>query len=158
MDKSAEALAQDEREIQAEKERAERFREALTRFVLIAYQCNPNGGPGGTLWRTLEHEIEVELQRLGLETRSDHRQRQRRPTISGTTRTMIFERDMYRCLACGTHCDLTLDHVVPLSEGGSKKADNLQTLCTSCNSSKGTRSIDYRRNAAKGARSWPASG
>jgi len=33
---------------------------------------------------------------------------------------------------------------VPLIKGGSDSIDNLQPLCGYCNSSKGTRVIDYR--------------
>ncbi|MFW6184033.1 MAG: HNH endonuclease [Chloroflexota bacterium] len=48
------------------------------------------------------------------------------------------------CLACGSTEDLTADHVVPLSCGGSNSIDNIQPLCRSCNSSKGTNTTDYR--------------
>lgn len=53
----------------------------------------------------------------------------------------------YLCAACGTpHCDaeLTKDHVVPISLGGSDAITNLQPLCQPCNSWKGTRIIDFR--------------
>ena len=36
--------------------------------------------------------------------------------------------------------NLTVDHVVPQSKGGSNHLDNLQLLCAACNSMKGTRS------------------
>lgn len=52
-----------------------------------------------------------------------------------------------RCLACGRHeaeIRLTRDHVIPLVLGGSDSVDNLQPLCARCNSSKGTKVIDYR--------------
>ncbi len=48
----------------------------------------------------------------------------------------IFERDGHRCVACGSLDNLTLDHIVPISKGGSDTEDNLQTLCKSCNSRK----------------------
>lgn len=49
------------------------------------------------------------------------------------------------CLCCGTHNDITLDHVIPLSLGGKHEISNAQPLCLSCNSSKGNRNtIDYR--------------
>ena len=60
-----------------------------------------------------------------------------RSAISGDVRWAIFRRDGYRCTACGSHQDLTIDHVWPVSRGGSNDASNLQTLCRSCNSRKG---------------------
>lgn len=48
------------------------------------------------------------------------------------------------CLCCGTHDDLTIDHVVPLVKGGSNNIDNLQPLCRSCNSVKHHKTMDYR--------------
>ena len=49
------------------------------------------------------------------------------------------------CLACGQDGPLSVDHVIPLSKGGSNYADNLQPLCLPCNLKKGTRTLDYRR-------------
>jgi 5-methylcytosine-specific restriction endonuclease McrA len=50
-----------------------------------------------------------------------------------------------RCLACGRVAKLTVDHVVPVSRGGSDDISNLQPLCGPCNSRKGNRRIiDYR--------------
>ena len=40
------------------------------------------------------------------------------------------------CAWCGTRDGLTVDHVVPLSRGGSNKPDNLRVLCRRCNSSR----------------------
>lgn len=49
----------------------------------------------------------------------------------------VFERDAYRCVTCGSHIDLTCDHVIPESKGGPATLDNLQTMCRSCNCRKG---------------------
>ncbi len=57
-----------------------------------------------------------------------------------------------KCLACGQHfCKditnrwLTMDHVTPLSIGGTHWPENIQPLCYSCNCSKSDHSnADYR--------------
>jgi 5-methylcytosine-specific restriction endonuclease McrA len=49
-----------------------------------------------------------------------------------------------RCLRCGRKVKLTIDHIIPLSKGGSNTIDNIQPLCGHCNPSKGAKTIDYR--------------
>lgn len=56
----------------------------------------------------------------------------------------VFERDG-KCLKCGTMEDLTVDHIVPESQGGPYTVHNLQTLCSTCNEEKDTQTIDYRK-------------
>jgi 5-methylcytosine-specific restriction endonuclease McrA len=50
----------------------------------------------------------------------------------------------HRCLRCGAREDLSVDHVYPLSLGGPNVLDNLQVLCVSCNSLKGSEVAGYR--------------
>jgi len=50
-----------------------------------------------------------------------------------------------RCVCCNKKTKLTLDHVVPLSLGGSDTIENIQPLCGSCNSKKHTKIVDYRK-------------
>jgi 5-methylcytosine-specific restriction endonuclease McrA len=54
---------------------------------------------------------------------------------------IVIERDGYQCTKCGSTEDLTLDHKTPLSKGGSDDPENLQILCRSHNSQKGTRIV-----------------
>jgi len=49
------------------------------------------------------------------------------------------------CLSCGSSEKLTVDHVLPLSKGGSNSIENIQPLCGLCNSKKKDHFIDYRR-------------
>lgn len=57
----------------------------------------------------------------------------------------VLARDDWRCLRCGATDGLHADHVVPWTLGGPTIDDNLQTLCGPCNSWKGTRVIDFRK-------------
>lgn len=58
-------------------------------------------------------------------------------------RQLVFERDGWTCVYCGTRDDRPhCDHVVPVSRGGSHETDNLVTACGSCNSSKNNRRIE----------------
>jgi 5-methylcytosine-specific restriction endonuclease McrA len=51
----------------------------------------------------------------------------------------VWDRDDWTCVRCGTHKHLTVDHIVPVSKGGTDDFSNLQTMCQPCNSSKGAR-------------------
>lgn len=50
-----------------------------------------------------------------------------------------------RCAKCGKKRKLTIDHVIPLSKGGTHTADNVQGLCRHCNATKFTKDGDYRK-------------
>lgn len=65
--------------------------------------------------------------------------RDQKQKISRGLAKRVMERDAYRCQHCGTWRNLTVDHIIPESKGGTLDFDNLQTLCQSCNSKKGTR-------------------
>lgn len=56
----------------------------------------------------------------------------------------------YRCLCCGEHKPLEIDHIVPISKGGTNTIDNVQPLCRECNQKKRTQTIDYRVGGAGG--------
>ena len=69
------------------------------------------------------------------------RKAKRKDVITQTLRTQVFERDQYRCINCDSHEKLCADHIYPESKGGATTLENLQTLCQSCNSSKGTKTM-----------------
>lgn len=58
------------------------------------------------------------------------------PRISDKARQQVYERDGWKCVACGTADGLTVDHKWPRIRGGGNALENLQTLCRPCNSAK----------------------
>jgi len=71
----------------------------------------------------------------------------------GRLRDQVRKRDKSICQYCGILAQVgTVDHVTPLSRGGTDAIDNLAWCCKSCNSSKGTKLLDEwsGRRATKG--------
>ena len=58
------------------------------------------------------------------------------------SRTLILRRDNFECQYCGADRDLTIDHVLPQSRGGSDTWENLVACCYSCNNTKDNRTPD----------------
>lgn len=69
--------------------------------------------------------------------------------VAGLTLTkheLIFKRDGFECLKCGSKISITIDHVKPKVAYGGNEYENLQTLCATCNVNKGCHFNDYRGN------------
>lgn len=59
--------------------------------------------------------------------------------ISKRVRFEIFKRDSFTCLYCGSRPPevvLEIDHVIPISKGGTSDPCNLATSCNACNNGK----------------------
>ncbi len=65
------------------------------------------------------------------------------------TRFNVFLRDRFTCQYCGSHEDLTFDHVIPRSRGGQTTWDNVVAACAPCNLKKANKSC-------RQADMWPA--
>ena len=55
------------------------------------------------------------------------------------TRRAVFARDSWTCQYCGSRSNLTVDHVIPRSKGGSSTWENIVASCAPCNRRKGDR-------------------
>ncbi len=68
------------------------------------------------------------------------------------SRVNVFVRDKHQCQYCGEHFSknhLTLDHVVPVVQGGGKTWENIVTACKPCNQRKGGRTPQQARMELK---------
>lgn len=70
------------------------------------------------------------------------RAKQGREPISADLRNEILQRDGWTCTYCGTQDgEFHIDHVIPVSRGGTNEPQNLTTACQSCNLSKGSKLV-----------------
>lgn len=60
-----------------------------------------------------------------------------RKTISNYVRFNVLKRDLFTCQYCGrSGVELEVDHIKPVSKGGTNDMDNLITACKDCNRGK----------------------
>jgi hypothetical protein len=83
--------------------------------------------------RPTDQPMPTSLQHLGLAQ-----------TLTAKIRLEIYNRDGYICQYCGDNLkdeprQISLDHIIPLTQYGSNAKDNLVTCCKSCNSRKKNR-------------------
>ena len=63
-----------------------------------------------------------------------------RRKFSSIEKQRIYAKCNGRCGICGSPVnfdDMTVDHIIPLSRGGTNAMDNLRLACRTCNRSKG---------------------
>ncbi len=57
--------------------------------------------------------------------------------VPAVNRREVLRRDKHTCQYCGNTKHLTLDHVIPVSKGGTHTWDNIVAACEMCNNRKG---------------------
>ena len=68
--------------------------------------------------------------------------RQKRKSLTNSLRYDVMRKDNFKCRLCGKSpandikIRLEIDHILPVSKGGTNDLNNLQTLCQFCNSGK----------------------
>ena len=65
------------------------------------------------------------------------------------SRKNVFIRDDHTCQYCGTHEQLSIDHVLPASRGGKASFENCVTSCVRCNLEKGNRTPEEAHMALR---------
>ena len=91
--------------------------------------------------KTLIKQAPIHREDVPKRTDIDHK---REPTLSD--KQMLFAKQNGKCKGCKTQFaiqHLTIDHIIPKSDGGHNEMDNLQLLCNHCNSVKGNRPMEY---------------
>ncbi len=102
------------------------WRKALERFVEIV--------------NSEDSEEYFPLQETGSRIKNFSRRTNRQPNLR--LRFLVMKRDNFKCVFCGKSpanqigIELVLDHKTAWSKGGETTFDNLQTLCSDCNSGK----------------------
>lgn len=71
----------------------------------------------------------------------------KRKAIPAGLRYEVLHRDKYRCVVCGRNVKddgvkLHVDHIVPVSRGGTNDINNLRTLCEDCNLGRSNKYLD----------------
>lgn len=93
-------------------------------------------------WREKNPEYHSSYKKKNREKENEYYHRRRtRQLLQGDF--TILEKETRRlyssgCIACDSHEDISIDHIIPISRGGRHSVGNLQPMCISCNSSKGT--------------------
>lgn len=75
-----------------------------------------------------------------------------RKSLSNKTRFEIFKRDNFTCQYCGKSAPevvLNVDHIEPVSKGGTNDLFNLITSCFECNNGKSDKKLDDKSQLKK---------
>lgn len=96
---------------------------------------------GNVIWAEMDPGVWIPMPNLITKEGEDEKgfKIYQKKKISNSLRWDIWERDNFTCKHCGSRKDLSVDHIIPESKGGTLDKENLQTLCKSCNSKKGAR-------------------
>ena len=88
------------------------------------------------VWEAMRHDLETSRARIIAGGSTGQQAYGKRDPIPARTRYMVLERDGYTCQYCGAkapRAELHIDHIVPVSKGGTSDMSNLVTACVECN-------------------------
>lgn len=90
------------------------------------------------LWAEVDGGWTMARDDLG-KIQSDSNWHPNRKYIPDALRLLVHEDDGWACVTCGGTEDLQVDHIIPVSKGGTNARENLQTMCGIDNRQKGAR-------------------
>lgn len=84
--------------------------------------------------------FQIEQTRKEMET-AEYQRRRERSLMTDSLRYDVMKRDGFKCCICGASAKedgikLHVDHIIPVSKGGTTVMSNLRTLCNHCNMGK----------------------
>jgi len=122
-----------------------RFEDYLRRNA-SPYRWNSYRHYFGSLGRLAQRIVDYQEGKISKEQLLErHKASRRRTSVPLKVRYQVLKRDGECCVKCGASPEtdrrvrLEVDHIVPVSKGGTDSLDNLQTLCSLCNQGKKAR-------------------
>lgn len=120
----------------------EQQEESLERVHEFCSSLDEKPAPPRSWWdeTMAERERKAEFQVAAIKSAALEPRYQRCP-IPTSVRVKVWERDEGRCMKCGSRQKIHIDHIIPISKGGSDTVENLELLCQVCNLAKGARIV-----------------
>lgn len=88
-----------------------------------------------------ERYVQLRLIKSVQNTESKTFAQEQRALVTPKIRFEVLKRDNFTCQYCGAHGEgvvLEVDHIIPISKGGTSDMGNLITACFDCNRGKGS--------------------
>ena len=151
-----ERVARINAELKLEEEQRRISRQIEERLAIhVCKNCGKEYCIGSTGYNSKQYCSEKCMKRWAMRIKNDRRIRRMKSRTHDTDITLekLFSRDSGVCYLCGKRCDWkdvdadgnaqdnypSIDHVRPLSKGGTHTWDNVKLACRKCNTLKGSR-------------------
>ena len=111
-------------------------------------------------YRKNNYELRIEIER---KSRAKNKEKHRpgknarqsiRNKILTSKKYLILDKELRKiydshCFMCGSQEGQSIDHIIPISRGGTHSVGNIMTLCQRCNASKHARTITEWKHSRK---------
>ena len=113
----------------------ERDLEMLREYAIEQNERKRNGVSGRMIVRLLRRAVILDSQQLPADPVVNPRSISGRRNLSSETRNRVLDRDGRKCRYCGNVArnHLQVDHIFPVSRGGTDDEINLVAACSVCN-------------------------